>query len=789
MTTQNTITNSRNINFIQHNCRSAANKWSQIINYLNINRISIALLSETFNLDDRRITLPSNYQIVHRARPDRNGGGVAILVHESLKFETVQLQVPAPIEIVAIKTLNTKPNITVFSVYIPPENRTIRMNPRIMESLINLNMDHQASIMGGDFNAHSPLWSNNNLECRRGKLLREILEDTDLVLMNEGEITLEGPANRESSTLDLTLVSPNIARTLQWEVTEETLGSDHLIIRYKLADVWFNRAEPKRRFNTFDRSIFQTEIKQVLESQQTPPQTLNDIMNIIDEAGELSIKRCKTYRGRFIPKPWWNEKIKRLYEAKRLTKRYHRTNPTPSNQDALNEATRRLRRAINESKEEAWERFIADISPGNMSATYNKIRILKGQANGKTRQSIVKQGITNASNFLQTVCEPSSKYVSNIQTPPIITNVEVNMEALNGPFSRSEFESTIYGKRGSAPGLDEINFRMLQALPSTMKNILLVSMNTLFQTYEYPNDWRLIEIIPVPKPGKDPNLISSSRPIALLSCPAKIMLTMVKLRLEYYIEKTGILSPNCIGFRRGRSSTTAVNILVSDVRQAFEQKMYTFAAFIDIENAYTQVNPHLLIKILRSEGVPNTIVEWIQSYIQCRTYVIKTEEGPTFHESKWGILQGCPLSPTLFNVYCTLLHQTELFNCKLVQYADDLALYCSHKRFDVALENLQRGIQSLQGTLKELNFTINPHKSSIMPLTRRRYNPEAIIVEIDRQSLPVTTVHKFLGMWLDSKLKLSTHIAEINKKNYKGNQYNQKLVRGEWRPSSKHGNS
>ena len=757
--------NIRQMKFIQHNCRSAANKWSQIINYINVNTISIALLSETFNLEDRRITFPTNYQVVHRSRVDRAGGGVAILIHESIKFETIQAQVHAPIEIVAIKTLNTTPNIAVFSIYIPPESGRAKVNPRAMERLFTLTSGFQTAIIGGDFNAHSPLWSNNTMECRRGKILRETLEETELILMNDGEVTMEGPRNRESSTLDLTLVSPNIAHTLRWEVTEENLGSDHLVIAYHITDVVFTRTIPKRKFNTFNKSFFETEILQTLDSQQFPPTEVNDILNIIDDAGERSIKRTKTvYQGRFVPKPWWNEKVKRLYEAKRLTKRGHRTNPTPANYEALAKATQRLKRAIKESKEEAWKQFIADIKPGNMSATYSKIRALKGHLNRKTRQSIVKLGIKNANDFLQSVCSPPCRHLGSITLPRITRSGSMNAEALNDPFELSELEAALHGKKGSAPGLDEINFVMLQSLPPPMKTIFIDCMNSLFMEAKYPDDWRMVEIIPIPKPGKDPLLIASSRPIALIACPAKLMITMVKTRLEYYLEKSQIFSCQCTRFRRGRSSSTAVEMLVTDVNLAFQKKQYTIAAFIDIENAYTRVNPLLLQEILRLIKVPNKILKWITSYLQHRTFVIRTEEGPACHESRWGILQGCPISPTLFNVYCLPLHHIEPHGCKLIQYADDLVLYTAHRSLDTAISNLQQGLRSLNGTLKELNFAIHPQKSVVMPLTRRRYDLDTIAVQIDGERLPVAAVHKFLGIWIDAKLKFSTHVAETNKK-------------------------
>ncbi|KAF2343943.1 Reverse transcriptase domain [Trinorchestia longiramus] len=87
----------------------------------------------------------------------------------------------------------------------------------------------------------------------------------------------------------------------------------------------------------------------------------------------------------------------------------------------------------------------------------------------------------------------------------------LNMEELN---------SSLSALKNKAPGQNGVYDRFLQKLPLTWKKELLCVYNTSLYTGCVPPGWKWGIWLPILKPGKDPEQVSSYRPICLLSCIA-----------------------------------------------------------------------------------------------------------------------------------------------------------------------------------------------------------------------------------------------------------------------------
>jgi hypothetical protein len=58
--------------------------------------------------------------------------------------------------------------------------------------------------------------------------------------------------------------------------------------------------------------------------------------------------------------------------------------------------------------------------------------------------------------------------------------------------------------------------------------------------------------VPIVKPGKDPLLLGSYRPISLLACSRRLIGKIICTRLDFLAEKNGMLFPTQYGFRKGK---------------------------------------------------------------------------------------------------------------------------------------------------------------------------------------------------------------------------------------------
>jgi len=89
-------------------------------------------------------------------------------------------------------------------------------------------------------------------------------------------------------------------------------------------------------------------------------------------------------------------------------------------------------------------------------------------------------------------------------------------------------------KKNSAPGPDGIPYSLYERVP-ILQVLLVKFIQASIQTSRFPPSWSLSYIRPILKPGKDPLLASSYRPIALLCTDYKIFSSVIAGRFKLYL--------------------------------------------------------------------------------------------------------------------------------------------------------------------------------------------------------------------------------------------------------------
>lgn len=161
-----------------------------------------------------------------------------------------------------------------------------------------------------------------------------------------------------------------------------------------------------------------------------------------------------------------------------------------------------------------------------------------------------------------------------------------------------------------------------------------------------------------------------------MDCKLKIINQIVKTRIENYIQDKKILPNNCYGFRKGKSTTECLNDIIGGIKSDITNWDYVAVIFMDIDKAFDSVDYEELGKTLIKLEIPRKISAYILHYLEEKTMIIKTNKNEIItKKSNKGLLQGCPLSPTLFNLYTKEAHEildSEIF--QIFQYADDFAI-------------------------------------------------------------------------------------------------------------------
>ena len=192
----------------------------------------------------------------------------------------------------------------------------------------------------------------------------------------------------------------------------------------------------------------------------------------------------------------------------------------------------------------------------------------------------------------------------------------------------------------------------------------------------FPVHWKKADVIILPKPGKndytDP---SAYRPICLLPILGKMLERIILNRIISLSDLSNWISSSQHGFRRGKSTTSALEELTKQINIGSQKRCYTSCVLLDIKGAFDNEWHPSIITCLKQRNWPNYLINWIYSFLSQRTATLRLfgQEFETCVEK--GCPQGSSLSPFLWNIIADGALRLNLRNGVFIQgFADDLII-------------------------------------------------------------------------------------------------------------------
>jgi hypothetical protein len=183
---------------------------------------------------------------------------------------------------------------------------------------------------------------------------------------------------------------------------------------------------------------------------------------------------------------------------------------------------------------------------------------------------------------------------------------------------------------------------------------------------------------------------------------------------------------------------------------------------LDVSKAYDTVDRCELWDTMHNAGLPHRFIQVIQGLYQHTQYVVWANGLPsTPFLSTTGLLQGCALSPMLYNIYLKpclqLIHDAcnkdgigasiLRHSCVALNYADDIqALLHSIEHVPIFMQHVQRALQTK-------NQYLNIDKCRALLLG---YNDAHIPTPM--AGVKVVESEKILGIWYESNGSLQTNL-------------------------------
>lgn len=272
---------------LQFNCNGLSQKLDEILQYIGSNNIFIAAVQETRLTERSNLSSRDNFTILRKDRGKNTGGGLAFILHNSVKYQTVTLPIPGNqdkfLEQQGIIIKSGSSQITLVNLYIPPPSSCEPGYKANIEHLLNL----ENSIILGDFNAHHDLWDHHLNNDQRGEDIVDQTDSSDFGVLNE-LIPTRIAADVQSSP-DVTLATSSLLPSIHW-TAEVALTSDHLPITITISRTLEKINAEKKTYINFNKANWQgfLDFTETYFEKTTFPQTIAEaekkFRNILNKA-------------------------------------------------------------------------------------------------------------------------------------------------------------------------------------------------------------------------------------------------------------------------------------------------------------------------------------------------------------------------------------------------------------------------------------------------------------------------------------------------------------------------
>lgn len=171
--------------------------------------------------------------------------------------------------------------------------------------------------------------------------------------------------------------------------------------------------------------------------------------------------------------------------------------------------------------------------------------------------------------------------------------------------------------KSNATGVDSINMDMIiLTLPRTL-SVITAIINKSILSSTYPSLWKTAIIHPIPK-NNSPGSIKDLRPISILPYLSKILEKIVHGQLIRYCETNGILPSYQSGFRKQRSTATALLDVVDKILASQDIGRGSILCLLDFSRAFDSLNIPLLLSKMSYYGLDHKSICWFDSYLSGR---------------------------------------------------------------------------------------------------------------------------------------------------------------------------
>ena len=765
------------------NPQSLNNKISNFVQFLDDNCINLCCICETWlrtqNNTITAILREAGYRIFHFNRPEKRGGGVAILskCEYKPKFEKCFNYSSFECIIQSFKTSNVSGNLTIMVVYrLGTESFTLFLE-EFYSFVEYVKMNFKYFIICGDFNVHVNKPSD-----------QDTINFMNILNTFSLEQSIHTSTHKLGNCLDLIIHDPECI-TIHDIVVEsiDALTSDHSIIYFK---VCFNietscKEEIRYRdYKSVNMSQFQTEIATTTEKyvNEANGEDFLSCVNlysdmyssIVDSHAPVITKVVNTVNR----PPWMDTEFLEARKRRRQLFKIWKKNQTVENKNTLNESREAVHILSQDKRRMFYQNSIKSASNshhelfklcGNLFDTSNKSQLPYSEDHTSLANKFNNYFVEKIENIRLKLSNTS--HVDFPRQPCNITSVLSTFELVTAGDIQKQ---VTVGKLKTAAS-DPIPAALLKSSIHLMVPAIVHLVNCSLRT-GCMDGLKLSVVTPIlKKAGLDQEVLSNYRPVCGGLYVDKIIQRNVLKQLTQHMTENDLHIAYQSAYKPNHSCETVLLAVTNDILLNLDRGLISVLMLLDNSAAFDTVDHDELLDDLSIDlGIQGTALKWFESFLKGRSQAT-TVKGCTssITNTHYGVPQGSVLGPVLFNIYIRKF-------IKLLQdagftvhgYADDHQVTTTFRvefQFSTLCSALPKVLSLISQFMTSRFLKLNAGKTKLLIFSPQNLRDNVYIESVylgNNVSLPITNKAMNLGVKLDSMLTYSPHIDMVIRQSY-----------------------
>ena len=557
------------------------------------------------------------YAMFRKDRMGRRGGGVLLYTKDTIQGYKVQLQEEADSnEAIWGKLITGHTTVTIGVVYRCP-NITKQNNEKIHNAISEVSKGD--CIIMGEFNHGNIKWDS---------LQSTGVEDQRFLCLVQDNFLTQHVLEPTRAARVLYIVLSSQKEFVDNVVIQEPLGSsDHNQLHFNI-----NIKSDKTKVKQCRRDFRKGNYKKIRKSlalidwhdkmkNKTATECWNILKGELDSAIDSHVpmkKQGKRSKKKHLSKEAFR-KIRYKQNMWRVYKHKGKDKDYDAYKDALNAATNEVRKSKRNCEHNLAQNIKSDSKSfyayvRSKQNVRDRVGPLEDNAENKITQGILMAEELNmqfSSVFTRedtsSLPVPETNFEESegerlgqlVVTPEVVANKINNM------------------KENKSPGVDGIAPKILKETVEQICTPLAHVFNMSLQEGIVPLEWKEANIIPLLKKGSRNNSVNY-RPVSLTSVICKVLETIIRDHMMDFLIKHKLINPSQHGFLKARSRLTNLLCFFEEITKWVEEGSPVEVIYLDFQKAFDKVPHQRLILKLKSHGMGNSIINWIEQWLKDR---------------------------------------------------------------------------------------------------------------------------------------------------------------------------